>query len=138
MVEMLLILPVFLAIVFTIMEMGSLAFWVIVLNHSTYEAARIGALKATPRYGGSPRDVDHDMQAVMSRIVAGARVSSRVEPTVYDRQAEVQNHDLVVTGSYDAKLVFPISNVLLSKPKGSGRRPIRATVRVPIEQPLQK
>lgn len=137
-VEMLLILPVFLTIVFTIMEMGYLAFWVIVVNHATYECARIGALKATPRYGGEPRDVVTDMQKVMSRIIPEARVSAHTEPTVFDNQAGIMNHDIVVTGSYDVKLIFPISNVLLSIPKGSGRRPVRATLRVPIEQPLQQ
>ncbi len=43
-VEMILILPVFLGIVFTIMEIGNVSFRLIVLNHATYEVARIGGM----------------------------------------------------------------------------------------------
>lgn len=142
-VEMLLILPVFLTIVFTIMEMGHLAFWVIVLNHATYEVARIGAMRATPPDGGSPRDVTGVMQDFMSKIISTARVVSSKEPTVEDRQATQQggivhmNHDLVVTGIYEVRMVFPISSIILSNPRGSGRRVIRTTVRMPIERPLK-
>jgi Flp pilus assembly protein TadG len=137
-VEMILILPVFLTMIFTIMEMGYLAFWVITLNHATYEVARIGALVATPRYGGAPRAVNADMQRFMGRIIRSARVTSYAEPSVYDHQADVQNHDLVVTGSYRARLVFPISRFLLSSPPGSGFRLLQTTVRMPIEQPLER
>ena len=138
-VEMLLILPVFLTVVFAIMEMGYLAFWVITLNHATYEVARIGSLIAMPRYGGgSPRDVNSDMDRFMKKIVKTAAVTSYWEPSVYDRQAYVQNRDLVVTGSYSVRLIFPISRLLLSNPRGSGQRLVQATVRMPIEQPLPK
>lgn len=138
MVEILLILPIFLTIVFTIMEMGNLAFWVIVLNHATYECARIGAMTATPKDGGEPRGVDSDMQKIMTRIIPEAKVRSHPEPTVFDNQAKVMNHDLVVSGSFLAPLVFPISNIAMASPKGSGKRFIEATVRMPIERPLAR
>lgn len=138
-VEMLLILPIFLTIIFSIMEMGHLAFWVIVVNHATYESARIGAMRATPQSGGDPRNVNGLMQKVFSRIIKSdsARINSYIEETIYDRQANIMNHDLVVTGSHDVKLVFPISNILLANPRGSARRHISTTVRMPIERPLQ-
>lgn len=135
---MLLILPVFLTIIFTIMEMGNLAFWVIVVNHATYEVARIGAMLATPAKGGEPNNAEGAMQNVMARIINGARVDSAIEPTVFDRQAGVQNHDLIVTGSHQVQLIFPISSVILSEPRGSGKKLIKAVVRMPIERPLKK
>lgn len=145
-VEMLLILPVFLTIVFTIMEMGYLAFWVLMLNHATYECARVGALLATPPDGGEPRSVTSDMQKIMSRIITSpsAIVNSYSEPTTMDYQAGVMNNDLVVTGSYEVRFVFPISSILMSSPllcprgPGGGRCRISATVRMPIERPLQQ
>mgnify|MGYP001559963267 CR=1 FL=1 len=137
---MILILPVFLTLVFTIMEMGHVAFWVIVLNHATYETARIGALLAGPKPGmdTSIKDVNGKMQDVMSRIIRTARVQSQKESTVYDRQAGAQNYDLVVTGSYDVKLVFPTSALILADPPRSGARRIKTTVRMPIELPFSK
>lgn len=138
-VEMLLILPIFLAIVFSIMEMGHLAFWVIVINHATYESARIGAMRATPQSGGEPQNVNGLMQDVFTRLIRAnnARISSYIEDTIYDRQANIMNHDLVVTGSCDVRLVFPISSILLANPRGSGQRHIMTKVRMPIERPLQ-
>lgn len=139
-VEMILILPVFLTLVFTIMEMGHIAFWMIVLNHATYEAARIGALLAGPKPGMNTNitDVNGKMQDIMSRIIKTAVVQSKRESTVYDRQAGAQNYDLLVTGSYDVKLVFPTSALILAKPPRSGARRISATMRMPIELPLSK
>ena len=140
-VEMLLILPVFLTIVFTIMEMGYLAFWVIVLNHATYEVARIGAMTSTGPEGGEPRDVTTKMQTTMSQIISQARVKAEIDyqRPLYDRQAQVYNHDLLVTGSFNVPLVFPISSILLHSPASNvGHRWIYATVRMPIERPLQK
>lgn len=139
-VEMLLILPVFLTIVFSIMEMGHLAFWMIVLNHATYEAARIGALTAgpDPGMGGGIKNVDGRMNDVMKKFINTARVESFQEKTLHDRQADQDNYDLVVTGIYEARLVFPISSILYSNPRGSGRKVLKATVRMPIEQPLHK
>lgn len=134
-VEMLLILPVFLTIVFTIMEMGHVAFWVLVLNHMTYECARIGAMQATGPTGVGPRPVDTMLNNVKNRFLPAARISSFSEQTLNDPQSNQRNHDLVVTGEYDVQLVFPISSLLLSEPRGSGKRKLLATVRMPIEAP---
>ncbi len=138
-VEMLLILPVFLTLVFTIFEMGNLAFWVIVLNHATYESARIGALRATGPDGGEPRDVTAVMNNVMRQIIRTAKVTAVAEPHGFaDRQAAGTNADPGGTGSYNVPLVFPISSLLLAKPRGTGVRQIVAVVRMPIERPLQR
>jgi Flp pilus assembly protein TadG len=140
-VEMLLILPVFLTIVFTIMELGNVAFWVIVLNHATYEVARIGALRAGPDPGANSsglKDVNGIMNDKIKLMISGARVDSKQEPTLVDRQANQQNFDLVVTGTYNVRLLFPISSIMLASSAGSGRKTISTTVRMPIEQPLSR
>ena len=140
-VEMLLILPVFFAIIFTIMELGHLAFWVIVLNHATYEVARLGSLRAGPDPSASMtgiKDVNGFMNDKMRQVIPSARVTSFRQNTLRDRQAAQDNYDLVVTGQMEMRLVFPISSIALSNPRGSGRRLIAATIRMPIEQPLHR
>ena len=138
-VEMLLILPVFLTIIFTIMEMGNLAFQMILLNHATWEVARIGAMTATPRGGGSPAVNSNLLKSRLQAILATADIKeSHKESTVLDHQAGQMNYDLVITSAYKIPLIFPISNILLSKPKGSGKREVYVTIRMPIEQPLAK
>ena len=58
--------------------------------------------------------------------------------TVTDQQAQQDNYDLIITGSNNIKLVFPISSVILAKPKGTGMRLLQAVVRMPIEIPLKR
>ena len=138
-VEMLLILPVFMTIIFHIMEMGNLAFQMILINHATWEVARIGAMTATSNDGKSTSPKRQELQNVLSRIVATARVL-RAEPqtTIPDKQEGGMNSDLVVTTLYPVPLIFPISNFMMSKPKGSGHRDVVVEVRMPIERPLIK
>lgn len=133
-VEMLLILPVFFTIVFMIMEIGYISFQMILLNHATYEVARIGGMTwtAPPAYQCGKLD------GFMKRILPAARVTCFLDPTLKDRQADQQNNDLVVTGYHSIKLIFPISSAALSKPRGSGQRELIATVRMPIEMPLKQ
>lgn len=130
-VEMLLILPVFLGIVFTIMEIGYVSFQVIVLNHATYEAARVGGMTwSTPSAQSKATDV-------MKAFLPAATLNCVKEATLMDNQAQQQNYDLVCTGQESVRLIFPISSIILAKPAGSGRRELVATVRMPIEQPLK-
>jgi hypothetical protein len=132
MVEMLLILPVFLGIVFTIMEIGYVSFRLIVLNHATFEAARVGGMTYYP----SKSTVR--ATAVMQQFLPNATVSCSPDMTLSDPQTvpPMQNFDLVCTGSESVPLIFPISSIILAKPAGSGHRALAATVRMPIEQPL--
>jgi hypothetical protein len=130
---MLLILPVFLGIVFTIMEIGYLSFQEIVLNHATYEVARVGGMTWLLPSGGPAK-----LSSLMSSIIPIATVSCSTDqdPTMLDPQANLQNMDLVCTGSENVQLFFPIASIVLAKPAGSGKRTLTATVRMPIEQPL--
>ncbi len=132
-VEMLLILPIFLGIVFTIMEIGYVSFQLIVLNHATYEVARIGGMTWLASTGGNG-----GMNDVMKRILPAATVDCVQEPTPSDPQAGQPNYDLVCTSREQVKLIFPISSIILAKPRGTGTRLLMATVRMPIEQPLRK
>lgn len=132
-VEMLLILPVFLGIVFSIMEIGYVSFQLIVLNHATYEVARIGGMLWRTPQGNNAK-----MNEFMRNILPAARVECAPDKTLADPQAGQENFDLVCTGSESVRLVFPISSIILAKPRGSGHRPLAATVRMPIEQPLRK
>ncbi|MEK7389854.1 MAG: TadE family protein [Elusimicrobiota bacterium] len=133
-VEMLLILPVFLTIVFTIMEIGYVSFRLILLNHATYEVARIGGMTWTP----PPGHGCGKMNEFMKQILPTASVSCATDKTLQDPQAGQDNYDLILTGSESVKLVFPISSVILAKPRRTGERLITATVRMPIETPLKK
>ena len=154
---MLLILPVFLTIVFAIMEMGNIAFWVIVLNHATYECARIEAMKAwrvNTGPGGAPSIIQSEMQSVMDQIITGAGSGNKAHVEAYsapapftDPQSNNQNYDLVVTGSYDVQMIFPITSILFSNPPpvgtcpqgpGGGKCTMTVNMRMPIEQPLFK
>jgi len=131
---MLLILPVFLAMVFLIMETGNISFRLIVLNHATYEVARIGGMTwSNPSLGNNGK-----MNEKMRMILPQAVVTCGMEPTLIDPQAEQLNSDLVCTGQEKVKLLFPMSSIILAKPAGSGMRALAATVRMPIEQPLKK
>ncbi|MFI5360658.1 MAG: TadE/TadG family type IV pilus assembly protein [Elusimicrobiota bacterium] len=130
-VEMLLILPVFLGIVFTIMEIGYVSFQLIVLNHATYEVARVGGMTWLMPNGGAAK-----LNQLMASILPKATVSCSPLATLTDPQAGIQNMDLKCTGSESVPLIFPISSIILAKPAGSGHRPLSATVYMPIEQPL--
>ena len=132
-VEMLLILPVFLTMVFLIMETGYISFQLILLNHATYEVARIGGMTWKTSQGGNGA-----MNEKMRKILANATVNCFEENTLLDPQSGQTNIDLRCTGKEDVKLVFPISSVLLAKPSGSGTRELSVEVRMPIEVPLLK
>ena len=131
-VEMILILPVFLGIVFTIMEIGNVSFRLIVLNHATYEVARVGGMTWMLPSGGPGK-----LSTLMTSILPQATVSCTTDKTLLDPQAQLQNMDLVCTGSENVKLFFRICSIFLScmgAPPGTRAR--HATVRMPIEQPL--
>ena len=78
------------------------------------------------------------MNDQMKQIIASATVGCATEKTLQDPQAQQDNFDLIITGSNDVKLIFPISSIILAKPKGTGMRHLEAVVRMPIEAPLRK
>lgn len=148
-VEIILVLPVFLMVIFMIMELGHLAFQTIVLHHATYEVARIGGLMAAPKEGeykpNLPRAREM-MRGALKRMLKNATLRDpAVDATLIDRQTQQQNYDLVVTVDYPVPLIFPLTNVALEnkgpikkKFGGANVRWVQAQVRMPIQQPAFK
>jgi len=142
-IEVLLILPVFLTIVFSIMEIGYMSFRLIMLNHAAYETARYGSLTWT----APPGNRCPALTAFIERIIPEATLAScgpdggsaRTDP-----QSGDVNYDLVIDASDSVRLLFPISNVLLSRPPicKESREPLHCTlhavVRMPIEHPITR
>ena len=94
-VEMALILPVFFAIIFSIMEIGYISFQVIVLNHATYEVARIGGMTSPgTSAGGCPSPNSGKLSSTMSLMLPQATVACSAVPTLMDPQAQQLNCDL--------------------------------------------
>ncbi|MFI5346956.1 MAG: TadE/TadG family type IV pilus assembly protein, partial [Elusimicrobiota bacterium] len=129
-------LPVFMGMVFMIMEIGYIAFRTILLNHATYEAVRVGGMTySLPSVGG-----DSKAQAVMARFYPSGQVQLVCfeKPTIPDNQAGITNGDLYCKATETLQLIFPISSIVFANPRGSGKRQLVAEIRMPIERPLSK
>ncbi len=146
-VELLLVLPVFMLLLFFIMEMGNLGFHTILAHHCAYEMARVGSLVAGPNAGnissGSDKSrADEKMGKVLEKMfpsTPGVKVESSIMQTLKDPQSEQMGEDLLVTLTYPATLVFPGSSYVLSDPPRQARKKkIIVKVRMPIEKPYYK
>lgn len=145
-VELLLVLPVFFLLLFTIMEFGMIAHKVIVVNHAAYEIARIGALLAGPKGGDPPRQavVDYDALNNVKCQIFGTTcgqvlLNVTTQITGYDPQAGPShtNEDIIVTLVYPVKLIFPGANYFLADPpRNRHTKKITVSVRMPIEKPV--
>ncbi len=141
-IELLLVLPVFMLLLFFIMEMGNLGFNTILAHHCAYELARIGSLTAGPTgagTGGGEALANQKMKAVLGNMFPsspGITVEGKLVDTLKDPQSGQMGQDLLVTLTYEAKLIFPGSSTFLSDPpKGSRRKKIIVMVRMPVEKP---
>lgn len=146
-VELLLVLPVFMLLLFFIMEMGNLGFHTILAHHCAYEMARVGSLVAGPNAGnissGSDRSrADEKMGKVLEKMfpnTPGVKVESSILQTLKDPQSGQMGEDLLVTLTYPATLVFPgSSHVLADPPRQARKKKIIVRVRMPIEKPFYK
>ncbi|HAH31304.1 MAG TPA: hypothetical protein DCL44_03205 [Elusimicrobia bacterium] len=146
-VELLLVLPVFMLMLFCIMEIGNLAYQTILVHHCAYELARIGSLVAGPNGGGSGGGNEvSKMESTLKEMLPVATLDSSWEPRSYgpDPQAAATgdnyiSYDLRVTLNYPVKLVFPGSSVMLSDvPRSQRIKKISVTVRMPIEKPFKQ
>jgi len=151
-VELLLVLPVFMLMIFFIMELGNLAYQTILAHHCAYELARIGSLVAGPP-GGSSDDTSNvgkaesKMRSVISKMFKNPGqiqlvVTSEItgvdpQPKASQNPSTHTNEDLMVTLIFPAKLVFPGSSYFFSDPpKGRKIKNITVRVRMPIEKPV--
>jgi Flp pilus assembly protein TadG len=141
-VELMLILPVFLLLVFFVLEYGNLAYRTIVLNHTSYEFARIAALVGAQKPSGrTNRSIMEQKINQAKRKVFGAdaervAVQVKVETTGVDPMYKRHRHeDVIVTVTLPVKLLFPgTSFVLADNPKREGVRKLRAVARMPVEK----
>jgi len=141
-VELMLILPVLMLMIFFVLEYGNIAYHTIIANHASYEFARIGALVASTR----PSDKANKSRAVKSINAAklkvfgseAHRITVKVEIKNTGKDPMYKKHrheDVIVTVTYPVRLAFPGTSWLLaSEPKKDGMRKIRATTRMPVEK----
>ncbi len=140
-IELLLVLPVFMLLLFFIMEMGNMGFNTILAHHCAYELARIGSLVAGPTgagSGGGQAVANMKMTKVLGQMFAASpntSVDGVLVPTLKDPQSGQMGEDLVVTLKYRYKLIFPGSSQLLSDVKGQRVKDIVVTVQMPVEKP---
>ena len=89
-VELMLILPVFLLMIFFVLEYGNIAYRTIVLNHASYEFARIAALVGTEKPSGPAnrtvmqQKIDQSKRKVFGREAERLSVQLKVETTGVD------------------------------------------------------
>jgi len=141
-VELMLILPVFLLLVFFVLEYGNLAYRTLVINHASYEFARIASLVgATKPSGRANRSIMEQKINQSKRKVFGAdaervSVQVKVETTGIDPMYKKHRHeDVIVTVIFPVKLLFPGTNYILAdNPKREGVRKLRAVTRMPVEK----
>ncbi|OGR51409.1 MAG: hypothetical protein A2049_07440 [Elusimicrobia bacterium GWA2_62_23] len=141
-VELLLVLPVFMLLLFFIMEMGNMGFQTILAHHCAYELARIGSLVAGPNgagTGGGQSMAQQKMKSVLGQMfpsTPGVSVDGVLVGTLKDPQSGQMGEDLLVTLIYPATLIFPGSSYVLSDPpKGAKKKRIIVKVRMPVEKP---
>lgn len=141
-VELIFILPVFMLMVFFILEYGNIAYHTLLANHASYEFARIGAMVAVKEPSGQPNNwtVQQKITQAKRRVFGAAgdqiKVSVRMETTGRDPLYSPHRHqDIVVGVKYPVKLIFPGTSFLLaSKPRRLGIRIIETEARMPVEK----
>lgn len=145
-------LPVFLWLVFSIMEIGHLAFRSILVHHAAYEVARYGSLTCFNTVEPSqsceePQPNTPAMQGVAKKILPGSVLEVGMRPTIADPQAGCQNYDIVVTIRQKVPMIFPMTSFWLGDgkrsdkncpPLGGQGRTVCASVPMPVERPLFK
>lgn len=141
-VELLLVLPVFMLLLFFIMEMGNMGFQTILAHHCAYELARIGSLVAGPTGAGSGGGLgvaQMKMKNALGEMFPsnpGVHLEATLQGTLKDPQSGQMAEDILVTLTYPATLIFPGSSYFLSDPpKGSRKKKIIVRVRMPVEKP---
>lgn len=144
-VELVLILPVFMMIIFVILEMGTIAYHTILAHHISYELARVGSMVGVRKPSGqtdSTRVVSKMKEALIQAVgptkASKMQISSVLQTTGRDPQVNGHvNEDLVVTLVYRVDLVFPLTSYIFADPpKKYGVKRIKASVRMPVERPL--
>ena len=88
--ELMLILPVFMLLIFFVLEYGNIAYHTIIINHASYEFARIGSLVAVKKPSGRPdrtvitQKINHAKTRVFGSDAGRVGVNVKVETTGVD------------------------------------------------------
>jgi Flp pilus assembly protein TadG len=144
-IELMLILPIFMMIIFVLLELGNLAYHTIMAHHVSYEIARVGSLVGVKKHSGATDSsrVNGKMKEALNNMMGLRRAqqmqfSAVLQKTSVDPQVRSHdNEDLVVTLVYRVNLVYPLTSFLFAdEPRRLGIKRIRATVRMPVERPL--
>jgi len=141
-VELLLILPIFMFLVFFVLEYGNISYHTLIMNHASYEFARIGSMVGVNKPSGKPnrttivQDIDRAKHKVFGKEADRIQVDVKIENTGIDPMYKKHSHeDVIVTITYPVKLIFPgTSFILATEPRKEGMRKIKSTARMPIEK----
>ena len=141
-VELIMILPVLILMIFFVLEYGNIAYHTILANHASYEFARVGALSASVK-PSEKADKSRAVKAINAakqrvfgenawRIVVQVEIKSTGRERMYHKHA---HEDIIVTITYPVRLAFPGTSWLLaSDPKKDGIRKVKVTTRMPVEK----
>ena len=140
-IEVLLILPVFMLLIFMIMQIGFFSFQAIVTHHGAYEVARVASLSAeknSPCWTVSQQVVND----TNNKMFTDAEVTAGEEPTLKDPQEDGMHCDVKVTMKRKIRVHLPMIGRFMKAASPSscdadGCRVV-AVVRMPIERPLEK
>lgn len=144
-IELILILPIFMMIIFVILELGNIAYHTIIAHHVSYELARVGSLVGVkkPSGGTDSSRINSKIKEALRQMFGLRRAdqmqfSAVLQNTSTDPQVRTHvNEDLIVTLVYRVDLVFPLTSYIFAdEPKRLGIKRIRASVRMPVERPL--
>ncbi|WP_424246077.1 hypothetical protein Dip510_000996 [Elusimicrobium posterum] len=144
-IELLMILPVFMLMLFFVLELGNIAYHTIIAHHAAYEMARVGSMVAVRKPGGMAEKsrieakLREQVRLMFSGRPENVSFTIKTEETSKDPQSSGHvNEDLIVTLNYSMYLIFPGTSFILADPpdKRLARRNLQAVVRMPIERPL--
>ncbi len=142
-IEVLLILPVFMLLIFMIMQIGFFSFQAIVTHHGAYEVARVASLSATkdsPCWKVSQQVVKDTADKMFSDFKSPVRAVE--EGTLADPQEGGMHCDVVVTMERKIRIHLPMIGRFMKAASPSSCDAegckVVAVVRMPIERPLEK
>ena len=145
-IELVVVLPVFMMIIFVVLELGNIAYHTLIAHHISYELARVGSMVGVRKPSGQAdaTRMQGKMRSALAKMLGMSdpgkkvRFSSKIVHTSTDPQVSFhKNEDLVVDIVYRLDLAYPLTSyVFASEPKKLGILWIKANARMPIEKPL--
>jgi len=145
-IELVVVLPIFMMIIFVVLELGNIAYHTLLAHHISYELARVGSMVGVKKPSGKAdaTRMKGKMRNALSKMLGMAdpgrkvRFSSKIVQTSADPQVSFhRNEDLVVNIVYRVDLAYPLTSyIFASEPKKLGILWLKANARMPIEKPL--